>query len=87
MPAWVRNIKVTCENCGTSVTKQKISQHKLRCSGGTSYCPKCPNFYTKSRGDLNYHIAKKTQCSKTSITYKCKLCHAEVTGFYALRQH
>ena len=60
MPALDRNVKVTCENCGTSVTKQQLFRHKSRCSGGTLYCQKCPNFSTKSRDVLNYHIAKKT---------------------------
>ena len=87
MPALDRNVKVTCENCGTSVTKKNLSRHKSRCSGGALYCPKCPNFSTKSRDDLNYHIAKKHSVQRPSITYKCKLCHAEFPGFYALRQH
>ena len=87
MPALDRNVKVTCENCGTSVTKHKISRHKSRCSGGTFYCQKCPNFSTKSGNDSNYHFAKKHSRPRPSITYKCKLCHAEFTGFYALRQH
>ena len=87
MPALDRKVKVTCENCGTSVTKQKISRHKLRGNGRTSYCPHCPNFSTKSRDDLNYHIAKKHSVPRLSITYKCKLCHAEFHGFCALRQH
>ena len=82
-----RNVKVTSENCGTSVTKINLSRHKSRCSGGTLYCSKCSNFSTKSRDDLNYHIAKKHSVPRPSITYKCKLCHAEYTGFYALRQH
>ena len=51
------------------------------------YCPKCPNFSTKSRDDLNYHITKKHSVPSPPITYKCKLCHAEFRGFYALRQH
>ena len=51
------------------------------------YCPKCPNFFTKSRDDLKYQIAKKHSVPRPSITYKCKLCHAEFSGFYALRQH
>ena len=59
MPALDRNVLVICENCGTSVTKKNLTQHKLRCHSGTLYCPKCPNFSTKSRDDLNYHIAKK----------------------------
>ena len=86
-PALDRIVKVTCEICGTSVTNQKISRHKSRCNGGTLYCPKCPNFSTKLRDDLNYHIAVKHSVPRSSITYKCKLCHAEFPGFYALRQH
>ena len=50
------------------------------------YCPKCPNFSTKSRDDLNYHIAKQHSAAGPSKTYKCILCHAEFPGFYALRQ-
>ena len=34
-----------------------------------------------------YHIAKKHSVPKPSITYKCTLCHADITGFYALCQH
>ena len=87
MPALDRNVKVTCGNCGTSVTKKNLSRHKLGCSGGALYCPKCHMFSTKSRDDLNCHIAKKHSVPRPSITYKCKLCHAEFPGFNALRQH
>ena len=59
MPALDRNGKITCGDCGTAVTKKHLSRHKLSCSGGTLYCPKCPNFSTKTRDDLNYHIAKQ----------------------------
>ena len=86
MPAFDRNVKVTCENCGTSVTKQEISRHKKRCSAGTLFCPKCPIFSTKSREDLNYHIAKQHSAAGPSKIYKCKLCHAEFPDFYALQQ-
>ena len=51
------------------------------------YCPKCPNFSTKCRDDLNCHIAKKQSVPRPSITYKCKLRHAEFLGFHVLRQH
>ena len=67
--------------------KYNLSRHKLRCSGGAFYCPKCPNFSTKSRDGLIYHIVKKHSVPRPSITYKCKLCHAEFLGFHALRQH
>ena len=51
------------------------------------YCTHCPNFFTKSRDDLNYHIAKQHSAAGPSKTYKCKLCHAEFPGFFGLRQH
>ena len=87
MPALDRNVKVTYGKCGTSVTKKNLSRHKWRYSGGTLYCPNCPNSFTKSRDDLYYHIAKQHSAAEPSIKYKCKLCHAEFPGFYALRQH
>ena len=87
MPALDRNVKYSCENCGTLVTKKNPTRHKSRCSDGTLFCPKCPNFSTKSRDDLNYHIAKHHSAAGPSKTYKCNLCHAEFPGFYALRQH
>ena len=87
MPALDRNAKVTCEKCGTSVTKYHLSRHKSRCSGGTLYCTQCPNFSTKSRADSNYHIAEQHSATGPSKTYKCNLCHAEFPGVYALRHH
>ena len=87
MPALDRNVKVTCENCGVKITKLNLARHKKTCSAGTLFCPKCPNFSTIPKDDLNYHIAKKHSVPIPSITYNCKLCHAEFTGFYALRQH
>ena len=87
MPALDRNVKYSCENCGTLVTKKNLSRHKSRSSDGTLYCQKCPNFSTKSRDDLNYHIAKQHSAAGPSKTYKCKLCYAEFPGVYALRQH
>ena len=86
MPALDRNVKVTCGNCGTSVTKKILSPHKSSCSGGTLYCA-CPNFSTTSRDDLNYHIAKKHATPRVKITHKCKICFKEFSGFHVLRQH
>ena len=51
------------------------------------YCTQCPNFSTKARDDLTYHIAKQHGAEGPSKTYKCNLCCAEFPGFYALRQH
>ena len=82
-----RNEKVTCEICGVQIKKLNHARHKKNCSAGTLYCTQCLNFSTKSQSDLNFHIAKKHSAPKPDITFKCKLCHAEFPGFYALRQH
>ena len=87
MPPLDRKVKDTCANCGTSVTKQKPSQHKSRCSARTLYCANYPNFSTKSRGDLNCHIAKKHATPRLKITNKCKISSREFFGFHALREH
>ena len=87
MPALDRSVKITCGNCGTSVTKKHLSRHKSHCTGGTLYCANCPNFSTKLRDDLNYRIAKKHATPPLKSTHKCKICFREFSGFYGLRQH
>ena len=87
MPSLIRKENITCEHCGTQVTRNNIVRHKKRFSVGTLFCTQCPNFSTLSQDDLNYHVAKKHSDPRPSITYKCKLRHAEFQGFYALPQH
>ena len=87
MPALYRNVKDTCRNGGISVTKNQLSRPKTRCSNGKLYCANSPNFSTKSRDDLNYHIAKKHATPREKNTHKRKICFKEFSGFYALRQH
>ena len=87
MPALDRTVKVTCGNCGTSVTKKHLSRHQSSCSDETLYCAMCTNSSTKSRDDLNYHIAKKHATLLLKNTHKCKICFIEISDFYALRQH
>ena len=87
MPALDRSVKMTCGNCGTSVTKKHLSRHKSRCSGRTLYCPKCPNSSTKSRDKLNYHTAKRHSAAGPKNNHKCKECSNEFPSFYSLRHH
>ena len=51
------------------------------------YCPKCPNFFTKSRDDLNYHIAKKHSAAGPKNNHTCKECSIDFPSFYSLRHH
>ena len=87
MPALDGNVKVTCGNCGTSVTKKHLSRHKSGCSGGTFYFPECPNFFIKSRDDLNYHIGKKHSAAGPKNNHTCKECSIEFPSSYSLRHH
>ena len=87
MPSLNRNEEVTGEICGVQITKLNLACRKKICSAGILYCTQCPNFFNKSRDGLNYHIAKHHSAAGPSITYKCKLRHAEFPGLYALRQH
>ena len=87
MPSLIREEKINRKHCGTQVTRNNIVRHKKRCSVGTLFCTQCPNFSTLPQDDLIYHVAKKHNVPRHSITYNCKLCHAEFPSFYALRQH
>ena len=87
MPALDRNLKVTCRKCGTSVTKKHLSRRKSSCNGGTLYCPTCPNFFTKTRHDSNYHIAEKHSAAGPKNNHTCKDCSIEFPSFYSLRHH
>ena len=71
----------------TKLQRLILARHKKSCSAGTLYCTQCPNFFTYSQNDLNYHIAKKHSAPKPDIIFKCKLCYQEFPGFCALRQH
>ena len=87
MPALDRNVKATCGNCGTSDRKLNIFRHKLRSSGGILHCPKCPNFSTKSKDDLNCQIAKKHSAIRPKNNHTCKECSIEFPSFCSLRHH
>ena len=87
MPPLNRYEKVKCEICCTQTIKPNLTRHKKGCPAGTLYCSPCPNSFRKSQNDLNYFIAKKHGVPRHPKTYKFKLCHAEVPGFYDLRQH
>ena len=87
IPSLNRNENVTCDNCGTQTTKPNLARHKRKCSVGTLFCTKCPNFSIKSQNGLNYHIAKKHSAPKPIVTFKCELSYPEFPGSYALRQH
>ena len=86
MPSLFRKRK-TCEKCGTQTVRNKVVQHKIRCSCGILYCTQCPIFYTTSQDDLIYHFAKRHSAPKTVVTYRCTLAYQEFPRLFASRQH
>ena len=59
---------------------------KKRCSVG-HYCSKCPNFSTRSKADLNFHIAKKHSFSQPNKILQVSILLSNFGGFYSLRLH
>ena len=56
-------------------------------SAGILFSIQYPNFSTKSRNDMSYHIPKKNIAPKPDATFKCKLCAQGFAGIYDTRQH
>ena len=54
---------------------------------GTLFCPNCPNFSTKSKDELNYHLAKKHAPPNVDALNKCKDCGEEFLSYYSWRLH
>ena len=70
-----------------NIVEPNLQETLLYDTKRTLYFNECPNFSTLTQDDLNYHVAKKHSVPRPPITYKCKHCHAEFRGFYALGQH
>ena len=87
MLSLIRKGKITCENCGTQTTRNKIVRYKKVCSAGTLCGTQCPNFSTTSQDDVNYLVAKKYNALEPVVTFECKHCYQHFPGFYALPQH
>ena len=74
MPALDRSIPVKCTNCEKMIAKLKMARHKKSCDSGTLSCPKCPNFFTKKKEDLNYHLAKHHAPKDVKLSAVCAVC-------------
>ena len=59
MPALNRNEKMKCEDCAQEYRRADAARHRKRCEKQKEHkCPYC-HFYTKSKEEMGYHIAKK----------------------------
>ena len=87
MPSLDRNLPVKCTKCEKLVVKQQMVRHKKSCDSGTLNCPKCPNFCTKRKEDLNYQLAKHHAPQEKKLSTVCTICWEESPSFYSLQQH
>ena len=87
MPSLKRDLEVTCENCGTQTTSLDLALQRKSCSAGNLYCIQCPNFSTKSKTDLNYHIAKQHSAAGPKNDHTFKEYSIEFPSFYSVRHH
>ena len=87
MPALDRNLPVKCTKCEKMVVKKNMARHKQSCDSGTLSCPKCPNYYTQKKEDLNYHLAKHHAPKDVKLSTVCTVCLEEFPTFYSLQQH
>ena len=84
MPAFDRNLPVKCAKCEKMVAKYDMARHKKSCDSGTLSCRKCPNFYTKKKEELNYHLAEHHVPKDIKLS---NVCLEEFPNFYSLQQH
>ena len=87
MPALERNLPVKCAKWEKMVAKLNMARHKKSCDSGILSCPKCPNFYTKKKEDLNYHLAKHHAPKDIKLSTVCTVCLEEFPSFCSLQQH
>ena len=87
MPALDRNLPMKCPKCNKMVAKLNMARQKKSCDSGTLSCPKCPNFYTKKKEDLIYHLAKQHAPKDIKLSTVCTVCLEEFPSFSSLRQH
>ena len=81
MPSVNCNEKVNYGNCGTQFILLKNAPHKKRCPAGSPACPSCTTFATKTRAEINYHIAEKHSKATAWVVRRCILCVEDFQGF------
>ena len=87
MPALNRNEKVKCEECGQEYRRADNARHRKRCEKQKERkCPNC-HFYTKSKEEMVYHVAKKHAQPSSKQSTVCPSCEQEFPSYYTIQQH
>ena len=88
MPALNRNEKVKCGDYGIffDVCQHAARYRKRSEKQKKTNCPNC-HFYTKSKEEMDYHVAKKHAEPSSKLSTVCPSCKQEFTSYYSLQQH
>ena len=87
MPALNRNEKTKCEDCAQEYRRADAAKHRKKCEKQKEH--KCPkhHFYTKSKEEMGYHVAKKHAQPSSKQSTVCPSCEQEFPSYYSLQQH
>ena len=87
MPAINQNEKVKCKDCGQEYRRSCAPRHRNRCEKQEEHkCPNC-HFYTKSKEEMDHHVAKKHAEPSSKQSTVCPSCEQDFPIFYSLQQH
>ena len=87
MPALNRNEKVKCGDYVNMYTFHNAARHRKRCEKQKKHkCPNC-HFYTKSKEEMGYQVAKKHGQPSSKQSTVCPSCEQEFPSYYSLQQH
>ena len=76
----------TCNTCLKTMTNNKISQHRIACSGHTFACEKCV-FFTNRTDQLNLHMKKHHLNAKVQFLFECTHCQKKFKQQSRLEAH
>ena len=81
MPALDRNVKFSCENCGTSVMKQHLSRHLLKYRYRGKILARCENVSDKVQMAISSN-QKFSGVDKKANSAKKGSCEISLNAFY-----
>ena len=87
MLAFNRNEKIKCEKCGDNYRRSNAARRRKRCENLEEHERSNCLFYTKSKEEMGYHVAKKhaQPISKQSAVFPS--CEQKFPSYYSLQQH
>ena len=76
-----------CEDCAQEYRRADAARHRKRCEKQKEHkCPTC-HFYTKSKKEMDYHVAMKHADTSSKQSTVCSSFQQEFPSYYSLQQH